>query len=459
MANEAELRQAMVQASLELVALGLNRGTSGNVGVRCGDGLLVTPSGVPASELNANSMVRLAANGDVIGPGIPSSEWRFHRDILMSRPELHAVVHVHSPFATTLACLRARGPAVSLHDRGGRRHHHPLRALCLVRHAAALRQRAGRARGPQGLPAGQSRDARRRSRSGSGPCSVCRGGEPVRAILAGPADRRAPASVGRANGRGDREVQEPTAGSTNERRTGDDFLAGNARGDPALVRWASGDDRPAGPAGAASSTCATTARRMSPGASATWWCAARRPLADRGLRPGAGALRHRHAPDRQFARRCDRGFEVLAASRPTAVNLFWALERMRVQWRVAAASHRDGCPAARCWLRPRRSPTRTSRSTAPSAQYGAALLADGARVLTHCNAGALATAGRHRAGRDPHGRTRPASTSPCIADETRPLLQGARLTAWELMQDGIPVTLITDNMAGHHDAAAARSTA
>lgn len=105
MVDEARLRQAMVDASLELVARGLNRGTSGNVGVRCGDGILVTPSGVPASELNANSMVRLAATGDVIGSGVPSSEWRFHRDILISRPDLHAVVHVHSPFATTLACL------------------------------------------------------------------------------------------------------------------------------------------------------------------------------------------------------------------------------------------------------------------------------------------------------------------------------------------------------------------
>jgi L-fuculose-phosphate aldolase len=80
------------------------------VGVRRGDGILVTPSGVPASELNADSMVRLAANGDVIGPGIPSSEWRFHRDILAARPDLNAVVHVHSPFATTLACLGLEVP-------------------------------------------------------------------------------------------------------------------------------------------------------------------------------------------------------------------------------------------------------------------------------------------------------------------------------------------------------------
>jgi L-fuculose-phosphate aldolase len=105
MRNELKLRKSMVQASLELVERGLNRGTSGNVGVRCGDDVLVTPSGVPARDLTEQSMVLLAANGDVIGAGRPSSEWRFHRDILMSRQDVHAIVHVHSPFATTLACL------------------------------------------------------------------------------------------------------------------------------------------------------------------------------------------------------------------------------------------------------------------------------------------------------------------------------------------------------------------
>ncbi len=105
MPGESKLRRAMVAASLELVARGLNRGTSGNVGVRCGDHILVTPSGVPARDLTGQGMVLLAPEGAVIGAGRPSSEWRIHRDILVSRPDLHAVVHVHSPFATTLACL------------------------------------------------------------------------------------------------------------------------------------------------------------------------------------------------------------------------------------------------------------------------------------------------------------------------------------------------------------------
>jgi L-fuculose-phosphate aldolase len=110
MDGEARLREAMVEASLELVERGLNRGTSGNVGVRCGNRILVTPSGVPARELTAKSMVLLEASGEVAGPGLPSSEWRFHRDILASRRDLHAVVHVHSPFATTLACLGIEVP-------------------------------------------------------------------------------------------------------------------------------------------------------------------------------------------------------------------------------------------------------------------------------------------------------------------------------------------------------------
>ena len=100
----------MVRAALELDERGLNRGTSGNVGVRCGERFLVTPSGVPARELTTQGMVMLAANGDVIGAGRPSSEWRFHHDILASRPDVHAVVHVHSPFATTLACLGIEVP-------------------------------------------------------------------------------------------------------------------------------------------------------------------------------------------------------------------------------------------------------------------------------------------------------------------------------------------------------------
>ena len=103
--DESASRRAIVEAARELDARGLNRGSSGNVSVRLGERFLVTPSGVPARELTPQALVLLAADGDVIGAGRPSTEWRFHRDILASRPDVHAVVHVHSPFATTLACL------------------------------------------------------------------------------------------------------------------------------------------------------------------------------------------------------------------------------------------------------------------------------------------------------------------------------------------------------------------
>ncbi|HKB55107.1 MAG TPA: class II aldolase/adducin family protein [Ramlibacter sp.] len=110
MPDETKLRHALVEASLELVARGFNRGTSGNIGVRCGARLLVTPSGVPARRLTPDSMVLVAPDGQVVGAGRPSSEWRFHHDILAARPDVHAVVHVHSPFATTLACLGLEVP-------------------------------------------------------------------------------------------------------------------------------------------------------------------------------------------------------------------------------------------------------------------------------------------------------------------------------------------------------------
>lgn len=99
-------REALLNSALALQALGLNQGTSGNASVRQGDGFLITPSGMPIDEMNANSMVEMNMHGEAISTGKPSSEWRFHRDIYQARPEVGAVIHTHSTFATTLACLR-----------------------------------------------------------------------------------------------------------------------------------------------------------------------------------------------------------------------------------------------------------------------------------------------------------------------------------------------------------------
>jgi methylthioribose-1-phosphate isomerase len=134
-----------------------------------------------------------------------------------------------------------------------------------------------------------------------------------------------------------------------------------------------------------------------------------------------------------LSRGSQQAFEVLAKSRPTAVNLFWALDRMKNSGNLEAeakAIFDEDIAANRAM-----------------GKLGAALIPDRARVMTHCNAGALATAGYGTA----LGVIRSAKSKiiSVIACETRPYLQGARLTAWEMVQEGIPCTLITDSMAGH----------
>jgi methylthioribose-1-phosphate isomerase len=144
----------------------------------------------------------------------------------------------------------------------------------------------------------------------------------------------------------------------------------------------------------------------------------------------------------------DRVCETLASTRPTAVNLFWAIERMRVLWASLKGESRD--EIIRRMIEEAKNIRLDDIAICQAmGKHGAPLVPDGKTVLTHCNAGALATAGYGTA----LGVIRAAAESgkkiDVFADETRPFLQGARLTAWELQQDGIPTTLITDNMAGH----------
>ena len=128
-----------------------------------------------------------------------------------------------------------------------------------------------------------------------------------------------------------------------------------------------------------------------------------------------------------------KAYEVLAKSRPTAVNLFWALERMKKAKDLEAEAKKIFAEDL--------------AGNRAMGELGATLIPERARVMTHCNTGALATAGWGTA----LGVIRSAKKKriTVIANETRPYLQGARLTAWELVQEGIPCTLITDNMAGH----------
>ncbi|QDX79930.1 S-methyl-5-thioribose-1-phosphate isomerase [Denitratisoma sp. DHT3] len=159
------------------------------------------------------------------------------------------------------------------------------------------------------------------------------------------------------------------------------------------------------------------------------------------------ALRLRDFPHTRFDQELDAGFQALAASRPTAVNLFWALRRMRECW---SAKGTLDAPALAAALLDEAHAIHAEdiRINRAMGVHGADLLTDGARVLTHCNAGALATAGHGTALGVIRSAVEAGKRISVIADETRPFLQGARLTAWEMVQEKIPVTLITDNMAG-----------
>jgi len=110
--TEQASRQLLLDTSRRLLELGLNRGSAGNASLRCRDGMLITPSALPVTEMTPESMVFLDLDGSVVRGGTPSSEWRFHRDILASRPEIGAIIHTHSSFATTIACLGKEVPPV-----------------------------------------------------------------------------------------------------------------------------------------------------------------------------------------------------------------------------------------------------------------------------------------------------------------------------------------------------------
>ncbi len=113
--SDQALRDEIVNAARALDASGLNRGSSGNISARLGDALLVTPSGVPASRLEPQMLARMPLDRDdgvYEGPMKPSSEWRFHLDLMRARPEFHALVHTHAPFSTILSIARKPIPAV-----------------------------------------------------------------------------------------------------------------------------------------------------------------------------------------------------------------------------------------------------------------------------------------------------------------------------------------------------------
>ena len=109
--DTVELREAIIATARAMNDVGINRGTSGNVSARVAGGFLVTPSAVPYAMTMPDDIVKVDDGGNSSGRRHPSSEWRFHRDIYLRRPEVQAIVHTHSPFATTLACLDRGIPA------------------------------------------------------------------------------------------------------------------------------------------------------------------------------------------------------------------------------------------------------------------------------------------------------------------------------------------------------------
>jgi methylthioribose-1-phosphate isomerase len=162
-----------------------------------------------------------------------------------------------------------------------------------------------------------------------------------------------------------------------------------------------------------------------------------------------GMQRSRQTGTRQFAAEFQKLCETMAATRPTAVNLFWAIERMKRAFSEGALA---GESVDQLKERLRREAQAIHDEDVAGCRaigrHGAALVPATARILTHCNAGALATAGYGTALGVIRGAVEAGKRVQVFADETRPFLQGSRLTAWELVKDGIETTVITDSMAG-----------
>jgi len=108
--TETELRERMVKTCRQMNATGINQGTSGNLSARSGDGFLITPSSLPYDTMTPDDLVEMDFSGTYVGRR-PSSEWRFHRDILQQREDIDIVLHCHSVYATTLACHHREIPA------------------------------------------------------------------------------------------------------------------------------------------------------------------------------------------------------------------------------------------------------------------------------------------------------------------------------------------------------------
>ena len=162
-----------------------------------------------------------------------------------------------------------------------------------------------------------------------------------------------------------------------------------------------------------------------------------------------GMKRSKATGTKQFVTEFQKSCDLMAATRPTAVNLFWAIDRMKRAFAEAAQAGASVDEIKhRLETEARLIHDEDVESCRAMGTHGAGLVPDTARILTHCNAGALATAGYGTALGVIRAASEQGKRIAVLADETRPFLQGARLTAWELVKDGIDTTVITDNMAG-----------
>jgi methylthioribose-1-phosphate isomerase len=162
-----------------------------------------------------------------------------------------------------------------------------------------------------------------------------------------------------------------------------------------------------------------------------------------------GARRSTARGTKQFAVEFQKTCDMMAATRPTAVNLFWAIDRMKRSFAEGAQAGESPAElAARLEREARLIHDEDVASCRAMGGFGAEIVPDGARVLTHCNAGALCTAGYGSALGVVRAAVERGKKIAVFADETRPFLQGARLTAWELVREGINTTVITESMAG-----------
>lgn len=162
-----------------------------------------------------------------------------------------------------------------------------------------------------------------------------------------------------------------------------------------------------------------------------------------------GMNRSKTTGTKQFAVEFNKLCDQMAATRPTAVNLFWAIRRMKDAFSEAAlAGNSVDEIKARLIKEAQAIHDEDVDSCKTMGRFGAEVVPANARILTHCNAGALATAGYGTALGVIRAAAEQGKVAQVFADETRPFLQGARLTAWELVRDGVPTTVITESMAG-----------